>query len=228
MYASNFIKPYKFVQNNLILELNLKKTFNMKTTMYVKSLMMFVMMAMLAVTVSAQRIHKHPRITVKANKVEQKKKNANDAENVVLPTTATVMQEENIANAETEALVNEVAVATVDSKVEVNKVRRSIAKSVDVKDIKHLFNFATYSQKLTEHSRLMKVKEVQKTALEKWLLWMIILFSAAFLFTILAVIFGLALYSTAGWALATVFWILSGLCWLGGLIVLVLGLVGVI
>jgi hypothetical protein len=30
----------------------------------------------------------------------------------------------------------------------------------------------------------MKVKEVEKTALERWLLWMIILFAAAFLFTI--------------------------------------------
>lgn len=200
----------------------------MKTMMNVKGLMMLVMMSMLAVTVSAQRLHKHPRITVKANKVTLNKKGSNDAEKVMMPATASLMQEEKVANVESEILANEVAVATTETKAEVKNVRKNIVNSVVVKDVKQMFDFSTYAQQLKEHSRLMKVKEVEKTALEKWILWMIILFAAAFVFTIMAVIFGVALLNSAGWALATVFWILAGLCWMGGLIVLILGLVGVI
>lgn len=200
----------------------------MKTMMNVKTLMMLVIMSMLAVTVSAQRMHKHPRVTVKANKVTLNKKGSNDAENVMMPATATLMQEENVANVASETLINEVAVATTETKAEVKNIRKNIVNSVVVKDVKQMFDFSTYAQQLKEHSRLMKVKEVEKTALEKWIMWMIILFAAAFVFTIMAVIFGLALYTSAGWALATVFWILAGLCWMGGVIVLILGLVGVI
>lgn len=193
--------------------------------MNVKTLMMLVMMSMLAVTVSAQRMHKHPRVTVKANKVTLNKKGSKDAEKVMMPATATLMQEENVANAESETLVNEVAVATTETKAEVKNARKNIVNSVVVKDVKQMFDFSTYAQQLKEHSRLMKVKDVEKTALEKWILWMIILFAAALVFSILAVVF---FYAITVWALSTIFWILAGLCWLGGLIVLVLGLVGVI
>jgi hypothetical protein len=102
----------------------------MKTTMNVKSVMMLALMTMLTVTVSAQRMHKHPRVTVKANKVELNKKNGKDAEKLNMPATATVMQEENVAKAETETLVNEVAVATTETKAEVKQVRKNIVKSV--------------------------------------------------------------------------------------------------
>jgi VIT1/CCC1 family predicted Fe2+/Mn2+ transporter len=197
----------------------------MKTMMNVKTLMMLVMMSMLAVTVSAQRMHKHPRVTVKANKVTLNKKGSKDAEKVMMPATATLMQEENVANAESETLVNEVAVATTETKAEVKNARKNIVKSVVVNEVKQIFDFSTYAQQLKEHSRLMKVKEVEKTALEKWLMWMIILLAAAFFFTILAVIFGYAVYVPALWI---IFWILAGLCWTGAIIVLILGITGVI
>lgn len=197
----------------------------MKTMMNVKTLMMLVMMSMLAVTVSAQRMHKHPRVTVKANKVTLNKKGSKDAEKVMMPATATLMQEENVANAESETLVNEVAVATTETKAEVKNARKNIVNSVVVKDVKQMFDFSTYAQQLKEHSRLMKVKDVEKTALEKWLMWMIILLAAAFFFTILAVIFSYAVYVPALWI---IFWILAGLCWTGAIIVLILGITGVI
>lgn len=197
----------------------------MKTMMNVKTLMMLLLMSMLAVTVSAQRMHKHPRVTVKANKVTMNKKGSKDAEKVMMPATATLMQEENVANAESETLVNEVAVATTETKAEVKNARKNIVNSVVVKDVKQMFDFSTYAQQLKEHSRLMKVKDVEKTALEKWLMWMIILLAAAFFFTILAVIFGYAVYVPALWI---IFWILAGLCWTGAIIVLILGITGVI
>lgn len=198
----------------------------MKIIMNVKTLMMLVMMFMSAVAVSAQRVHKHPRVTVKANKVVLNKKGSKDVEKVMTPATASLIQEENVANTESEILENEVAVATTETKADVKEARKNIVKSVVVKeDVKSMFDFTTYAQQLKEHSRLMKVKEVEKTALERWVLWMIILFAAAFMFTILAIIF---FYATTIWALSTVFWILAGLCWMGALIVLVLGLVGVI
>lgn len=197
----------------------------MKTMMNVKTLMMLLLMSMLAVTVSAQRMHKHPRVTVKANKVTMNKKGSNDAEKVMMPATATLMQEENVANAESETLVNEVAVATTETKAEVKNARKNIVNSVVVKDVKQMFDFSTYAQQLKEHSRLMKVKDVEKTALEKWLMWMIILLAAAFFFTILAVIFGYAVNVPALWI---IFWILAGLCWTGAIIVLILGITGVI
>lgn len=193
--------------------------------MNVKTLMMLLLMSMLAVTVSAQRMHKHPRVTVKANKVTMNKKGSKDAEKVMMPATATLMQEENVANAESETLVNEVAVATTETKAEVKNARKNIVNSVVVKDVKQMFDFSTYAQQLKEHSRLMKVKDVEKTALEKWLMWMIILLAAAFFFTILAVIFGYAVYVPALWI---IFWILAGLCWTGAIIVLILGITGVI
>lgn len=197
----------------------------MKTMMNVKTLMMLLLMSMLAVTVSAQRMHKHPRVTVKANKVTMNKKGSKDAEKVMMPATATLMQEENVANAESETLVNEVAVATTETKAEVKNARKNIVNSVVVKDVKQMFDFSTYAQQLKEHSRLMKVKDVEKTALEKWLMWMIILLAAAFFFTILAVIFGYAVNVPALWI---IFWILAGLCWTGAIIVLILGITGVI
>ncbi len=197
----------------------------MKTMKNLKTSAMLVMMFMLAFTASAQRIHKHPRVTVKANKISLNKNGSNDAEKANMPATATLMQEENAAREELETLVNEVAVATTETKAEIKNVRKNIVKSVIVKDEKQIFNFSTYAQQLKEHSRLMKVKEVEKTALETWLMWMIILFALAFLFTIMAVIF---FYATYILVLSTIFWILAGLCWTAGLIVLVLGLVGVI
>lgn len=197
----------------------------MKTTMNVKSVMMLALMTMLTVTVSAQRMHKHPRITVKANKVELNKKDGKDAKELNMPATAALMQEENVAKAETENLLNEVAVATTETKAEVKQVRKNIVKSEVVKDSKKVLDFTTYAQQLTEHNRLMKVKEVEKTALETWLMWMIILFAAAFLFTILAVVFGYAVFVPALWV---IFWIFAGLCWTGGIIVLILGITGII
>lgn len=197
----------------------------MKTMMNVKTLMMLLLMSMLAVTVSAQRMHKHPRVTVKANKVTLNKKGSKDAEKVMMPATATLMEEEKVAHVESETLVNEVAVATTETKAEVKNARKNIVNSVVVKDVKQMFDFSTYAQQLKEHSRLMKVKDVEKTALEKWILWMIILLAAAFFFTILAVIFGYAVNVPALWI---IFWILAGLCWTGAIIVLILGITGVI
>ncbi len=197
----------------------------MKTTKNLKSVITLVFMFTLTFAVSAQRMHKHPRVTVKANKVELNKKNGKEAEKLITPTTVTVMQEENVAKAETETLVNEVAVATTETKAEVKQVKKNIVKSIEVKDAKNVLDFTTYAQQLTKHSRLMKVKEVQKTAMESWLMWMIILFAAAFFFTIMAIIFGYAVYVPALWI---IFWILAGLCWTGGFVVLILGITGVI
>lgn len=198
----------------------------MKTSMKAKGLMMLSIMMTIAVSISAQRMYKHPRVTVKTNKVHlnKNKATAKEAEKLVIPTTTTVLEEEIVANTEIEFLEHEVTVASTETKSAVKNIRKNLVKSFEMKDVKNVFDFTTYGQQLTEHSRLMKVKEVQKTALEKWLLWMIILFALAFLFTIIAVIFGVYISG----ALSIIFWILAGTCWFGGIIVLILGLAGVI
>lgn len=202
----------------------------MKTCMQAKGLMMLSIMMTIAVTISAQRMYKHPRVTLKTNKfhLNKNKAKAKEAEKLIMPATITVLEEEIVANTEIESLEHEVTVASTETKVAVKNVRKNLVKSFEMKDVKNVFDFTTYGQQLTEHSRLMKVKKVQKTALESWLLWMIILFAAALAFSILAVIFGVALFSTASLALSTIFWIFAGLCWFGGIIVLILGIAGII
>jgi hypothetical protein len=189
-------------------------------TMNLKNLLMVAVFSVLAISVSAQRMHKQPRIKVKANKVEMNTQNSNSESTV----TSNIVNEE-VATTVTAPVQNETVSASTPAAVKSTK-RNVISASTEVKESKS-FDFTSFSAQLASTSQLMKVKEVKKTAMEKWVMWMIILFGAALLFTILGAIFFFSLTSGL-FVLGYVFYIIGALCWLGGGVVLVLGLVGVI
>lgn len=205
----------------------------MKTTMNLKSLMMLGVMCLLAVSVSAQRIHKHPRVTVKANKGDYKRDVENKVENQNISTTAVIVNEDNYAKAENDLMSNETEFTSIsEDNKEVIQSKKQMKKEEIITNINTSINSLPFVNNLLNHTKLFKVREVKKIAMEKWLLIMIILFSAAFLFLLLAIIFAVISAGTSGTsgteALAWICWLLFGLCLTGGVVVLVLGLVGVI
>lgn len=109
----------------------------------------------------------------------------------------------------------EVAKSKVDSKVRVKAVTKTKASKEKT---------GLFTQKFQKQHKVWDIEKVKKANLETWLLIMIILFAAAVLFLILAIVFAFAVGS---FGLYVVFYILAALCFIGGGVVLVLGLTGV-
>lgn len=196
----------------------------MKTNLNLKSFVLLLVLSVMAVTVSAQRQYKHPRIKVKASKIENKQAEVNKSAEAS-PVSSVILQEEHIAS--NEIANEEIALVSTDKKAENKaKVKFVFSETANVvKSMKHPFDFVSFSNKMKEHTRLLKVKDVQKTAMEKWLLIAIILYAAAVVFMILAIVGEYAVYSYGMWI---AFWILFAFAITAATIVLVLGLVGVI
>ncbi len=191
-------------------------------------------LALLALTfmltaANAQSRYKHvPRVKVEGKKTE---KMATKEKATVTPAATTTTAEyinvdENkaVATVPTTSSDNTSVASTSENVVVVDHKTTTSANKV-VKNNKKA-DKGSFTQKLKENTKLMDVKEVKKSNLERWLLIFIILISAAVLFLILAIVFSVALYYTTA-VLGLIFWIFAGLCFLGAFIVLILGLTGV-
>lgn len=194
--------------------------------MNAKSIAILAIVMVFGLSLNAQRQYKHPRVKVKAetqSQVKVKKEKVNAP--VVTPVTETVVNNET-ATLENTTTVESTTTASTEGNVTVKETHKPLVKKqvTDVKEKKHTrAELVNFTQKLLKHTNLMKVQDIKKTNMETWVLVMIILYAAGFLFLILAVVFIFALYSPIAW----IFWLLMALCWIGASVVLILGLTGV-
>lgn len=197
----------------------------MKTTL--KSSILVAVCSLLAVNIYAQRQHKHfKRVKVDNKKIEAPAPTfmtPGSVEELKPVTTESSIQPE-ITGTATENVVASTENNTANKVEKASKARVKSQKVHTVKETKGQDN-GFFTQKLNIKNKVLDVKDVKKSNLERWVLIMIILFAAGFLFMILALVMAFAVYSGIG---ALIFWILFALCWTAASVVLVLGLVGVI
>lgn len=194
----------------------------------------FLAFSIIGVSANAQALYKHrKRVRVEASTPDYTRNNdKSDSKVTPISTTTTTAGTINIENQielntvpviETATASNSDEVVVVDTK----KSSKTNTTEVTKKGGKHKVDLFGFTKKLKDNSKLFAIKDVKKSKLQKWLLWMIILLIMAVVFTILAIIFGLVLLGTASFALWTLFWILAALCYLGAVVFLILGLAGV-
>ncbi len=190
-------------------------------------LALLAMMLMLTAA-NAQSRYKHvPRVKVDRKYTEKvtvkEKKSANTT------TTAFINVEENNTVATETPVVtsteNTTVASTTEDVVIVNNKTNNVVKHNKVVKNNKKADRDAFTNKVKDNSKLLDVKDVQKTAMEKWVLIMIILYAVGIVFLILAFVFLYAIFSAA---LYYVFLIIGLLCLLAASIILPLGLAGVI
>jgi hypothetical protein len=186
-----------------------------------------VAMTLMLTAANAQARYKHvPRVKIDktpavATVQEQKATNT---------TTTQIMNvsETNVATNEaiTPAIENNSTVASSTEEVVIAdfKTKTVVQHNKIVKNNKKA-DQNVFTNKVKNNSKLMDVKDVKKTNLERWLLIFIILMAVGIVFLILAFVFLFALYSLA---LYYVFLIIAVLCLIAAGVILPLGLAGVI
>jgi hypothetical protein len=187
-----------------------------------------IAMTLMLTAANAQARYKHvPRVKVDVNRTE-KVSIPEETQTAPVVTTSIINAEETKTVATSEATTvnteNTTVASTTEEAVVVTNKTTSVVKNDHIEKVDKKADAASFTKRIKENSKLLDVKEVKKTNMARWVLIMIILLAAAFLFTILAVVFGFTLYFSV---LYLIFWILAGLCWLGAFIVLILGLTGV-
>lgn len=198
----------------------------MKTFTNFKGIALLMLLSVLTLSLNAQRRYKKQRVKVNAETII----NSNDHNREIskvknTPVTNEIVTEES-AVIENENTINEVTVVSTNSSVDIKKVRKNLRKEVKETKVKNydkndLFSF---TKRLANNNKVLKVQDVEKTALETWVLIMIILYVAFVVFLILALVFLYAIYSYGAYL---AFIILAILCGIGASIVLTLGLIGV-
>lgn len=189
------------------------------------SLLALAIMVVMNVATAQSRYKHVPR--VKVDRKHQTAVKTQETTPVVTPVTQEVNTPTEVAvNTVTEVNVENTTVASTGSEIVVapNKTRRANTSTDQMVVTKKGADRDSFTHKLKDNHKLLQVKDVKKTALAKWLLWMIILLILALVFTILAVVLGFVVFSPALW---TVFWILAALCYLGAIVFLILGLAGI-
>lgn len=186
-----------------------------------------IAMTLMLTAANAQSRYKHvPRVKVDGKKIE---KVTMPEEVVVTPTTAAVMNvnESNVVAIEPSSNVENTTVASVSEDVVVlNHKSNSVVNHDKVVKNNKKANRDTFTNNAKEKSRLMDVKDVKKSNMEKWVLYMIICLIVALIFTILAIVF---LYSLS-YSLLFLYYIflaIATLAWIGAIVFLILGLAGV-
>jgi len=167
--------------------------------------------------------YNHPRVKVDANRT-QDVAYSKPAEN----TTASQIQEENVTvpnqeNVELTVASTEKTLAT-DTKVKENKapvVKTVKAKTKTGKADK--FNLFSYTKKLVSESKLLKVKDVEKSAISGWLRLFILFIVIGFILIIIGVILSVVVPGPIWW----IFYLFGALLIVAALIILILGLVGI-
>jgi hypothetical protein len=221
---------HKFEANLIKIDINI---INLKNNVQMKSfnsirkygLALLAMMVMLTAA-NAQSRYKHvPR--VKVDKKYTEKVTIKEKKSTATATTASYVNvEETNTVAETPVVTENTTVASNNQEVVVaNHKTKSVVKHHPVIKTNKKANHDAFTKKAKDNSKLMDVKDVKKSALEKWVLIMIILYAVGIVFLILAFVFLFALYS---YALYYVFLIIGVLCLLAASIILPLGLAGVI
>lgn len=177
-------------------------------------------------TSSAQVRYRHvPRVKVDGQKSA---KRTVREEKIVSSTTSIFENEEaadmktayepqvNIENTSIVSTSDEILVADIKT---TSVVKHKGALKNNKKSGRDLF-----TQKVKENSKLMDVKDVKKTNMEKWLICMIILYAFGLIFMIVAFIF--LAYSYFYLTLSYVFIIIGAVCLLAASIMPLLGLTG--
>lgn len=193
----------------------------MKTRKYFRSwgLTLIAIMLMIGIT-NAQSRYKHlPRVKVEVKKTE---KVDHGTQKITTTSKLIEVEETGLLPVENITYVENTTVASTNEEVIiVTEKTRPVVKSDPIVRIRKIIDRDIFTTTLKENSRLMEVKEVKKTYLQKWLLIMIILLAVGVVCFILGAIFSFTF--GFGW----IFWTLGGLCWVAALVVLILGLTGV-
>lgn len=185
-----------------------------------------IAMTLMLTAANAQSRYKHvPRVKVDGKKVEKV-----TTQEVAAPTTtAAVMNVEANNTVATEPTVNveNTAVASVAEDVVVlNHKSNSVINHKKVVKNNKKADRDGFTKTTKESSKLLDVKDVKKSNMAKWVLYMIICLIAALIFTILAIVF---LYSLS-YSLIFLYYIflaIATLAWIGAIVFLILGLAGV-
>lgn len=200
----------------------------MKTLNSMKNYGLALIATTLMLTVAnAQVRYKHvPRVKTDAKIVE---KLTVPQEKSVSTTTATYMNAEENNTVATEPTVNvdNTTVASTSEDVVVNNKTTTAVKHNKVVKNNKKTDVAPFTKKVKENSKLMDVKDLKKSLLAKWLLYMIICLIVAVIFTILAAALAYSAYVGGFYGLVIVFWIIAGLAWAGAVAFLILGLAGI-
>jgi len=189
---------------------------------YLILILLFV--ATTSVNLVAQKRSKLPRIKVKAETQSQTESNRNTSplfNNQIEERTVSQSFIEPIQEANTE-------IVSISHEEERNyqtrptivfqKQKNSISDSQELPDMRFQINT------LRNHNLLLKVKDVKKTALELWVILLIVFYILGLAFTILCV---LALLLWANYTMFIVFLVLALVFSLAGSIMLTLGQLGV-
>ena len=185
------------------------------------SVFVFLMISVL----NAQARYSHvPRVKVDGKKAEKVtiplvKPAANVTPTTFITDESTPLSNIDLVNAgNTSVASTSEEVMISDSKATLSIKHHKVVKSNKKSDRN------AFTKRVKEKSKLMEVKDVKKSLMAKWVLFMLICFGAALLFGILAAVF---LYGGLSSSLYIVFAILSTIAFIGGIIFLILGLMGV-
>ncbi|MBE2246238.1 MAG: hypothetical protein IAE67_03175 [Candidatus Competibacteraceae bacterium] len=189
---------------------------------YLILILLFV--ATTSVNLVAQKRSKLPRIKVKAETQSQTESNRNISplfNNPIEERTVSQSFIEPIQEANTEIVsINHEEERNYQTRPTIvfQKQKNSISDSQELPDMRFQINT------LRNHNSLLKVKDVKKTALELWVILLIVFYILGLAFTILCV---LALLLWANYTMFIVFLVLALVFSLAGSIMLTLGQLGV-
>ncbi len=185
-----------------------------------------VAMTLVLTAANAQQRYKHvPRTKIKKQEVVS----VENQQTITNTTTQIMLAEEKSAPVvtETAATVEENApvVASTENVIVASTKTKSVVKHNKVEKVTKKASKESFTNKVKNNSKLMDVKDVKKSNMEKWLLIMIILYAAGLFFIILGIVF---LYTLFIPGLYYAFIILGALCLIAASVILPLGLAGVI
>lgn len=174
------------------------------------------------------QFHKLPRVKVDSKKIEYTKNNKqtkNEVKTTVTETSfiAPVETKTNVEVVSTTPTV-ETASTSTENTVVTSKAKTKVVAKKEVKKSTKTVSSSEFTKKVKTNSKLMDIKDTKKSAMEKWLMWMLILLGAGLIFIIVGVVLWLVAFSPIGW----IFYVLGALCFTAAGVMLILGLTGVI
>jgi|GEM_PF-5903165 len=169
------------------------------------------------------RHYKHARGIAEADKIAYTKAGHQKISKTE-PTTARYLETVPVTTPEQPELVsNEKQVSTTQKHEPVVHQQKAQTQQKEVKN-KPLLDVSTFTQKMKKHERVMKVQDVEKTAIIGWILGMILLFVGFVIFIALALVF---LYIIASYVPYTIFLIIAIVLGVAAVLFLILGLADV-
>ena len=179
----------------------------MKTLNSIKNYgLALVAMTLMLTAVNAQARYKHvPRVKVDTQKTEKSALPQEKAANTIAAAFINVEENTPVATETVANIENTTVASTTEDVVTVNNKTKSVVKHHKVVKNNKKVHSDGFTKNVKKNSKVMEVKDVKKSALARWILYMIICLAAALLFTILAAALAYTLYVSGAYALITIF-----------------------